>query len=747
MMPLQKGSNSKNKGCKQSAAQEQPLLQRIQNTLPTFHDKQKNASTANSGGHYAVYKEATLKFHNWISFQACPNLEMTSVNDYRNGVQRILDHNRSVYLKEEKDPIVTPPEIMISLSSSVRLREKVTAKHFGSKDGGDLGHRYIIDVLKYCRSALQFANRMAYALNDTNEGDENVPQMIGGRFDVLTLDDRDDDEEVNWEDMGRDIKEGIMPIYSGIEVEETFDIHDTLLKGDDRFQAAVFLHTMDDLMGTIQQQYGILKSYMRGNCSTQPSSSCIQLLMECTVVTNVAIDSVNRAENELSIEHPHLSSFYHVLALVFMTDFIAEINKLIDKTRLRKNPHMSLQFVAELIECPFHNQNGHERMPSIINRFVKRSGLEPRLVEEYARFIHGLTSFETLRDVEFHERNISNPSAAEKFAAAGMQPHMWFRHCQYIGGYVCILSTQRIVQMFMGIVKDNEIPVGRSGSFGPPFDEKKSLARGIRNDLDGLFASTILPEISKICKFAPIDKLPSRSYLITVLDLLHRHLKVDPTRPVPVALTFGLHAVLMSIFVLQGDGDLNCVAGCTKRSYNMVFEQFQAAADKTKSPENIPKFYEEIQKFRYLAGLAKPIPAKLDQVQALEPFETEMFAFWNPVIGGEYVLYATSLCSIGLGSATVDSIGQLKSVLHLYHALKLRDSTFDVPFLQNLDAVFSNTKGVWIGGKPEKGSCCMAFWMSRGINGKRASRLTYDYEATKDGSPVDFLFGPGDIRR
>jgi hypothetical protein len=745
-MPIQKDTNSKNKGRKQSAVQDQPLLQRIQNTLPTFHDKEKRASTDNCGGHYAVYKEATLMFHNWMSFHACPNLKMTSVNDYRNGVQRILDHNRSVYLKEEKDPIVTPPEIMSSLSSSVRLREKVTAKHFGSKDGGDLGHRYIIDVLKYCRSALQFANRMADALNNTTENDENIPQTIGGQFGALTLDDRDDDEEVNWEDMDRDVKEGNLPKYSGIEVEETTDIHEALLKGDDRFQAAVFLHTMDELMGTIQQHYGLLKSYMRGDRATHPSSSCMQLLMECTVVANVAIDSVNRAENELAVEHPHLSSFYHVLAAVFMTEFIAEINKLIDKSRLRKHPHMSLQFLAEVIECPFHNQNGHERMPSIISRFVKRSGLEPRVAEEYARFIHGLTCFETLRDVEFHARNVSNPGAAEKFAAAGMQPHMWFRYCQYIGGNFCILSTQRIVQMFMGIVKDNEIPVGRAGSFGPPFDEKKSLARGIRNDFDGLFATTILPELSKICRFAPMDKLPTRSYLITVFDLLHRHLKGDLTRPVPVALSFGLHAVLMSIFVLQGDGDLNRVAGCAKQSYNTLFEQFEAAVDKTKSPENTPKFYEEIQKFGCLAGLAKPIPAKLDQVQALNPVETEMFALWNPLIGGEYVLFATTICSIGLGSATIDSIGQLKSVLHLHHALKLRDPTFDVPSLQILDDIFNNTKGVWIGGKPEKVSSCMAFWMSRGINAKRASRLTSDYEAIKAGSP-DILFGPGDIRK
>ena len=100
-----------------------------------------------------------------------------------------------------------------------------------------------------------------------------------------------------------------------------------------------------------------------------------------------------------------------------------------------------------------------------------------------------------------------------------------------------------------------------------------------------------------------------------------------------------------------------------------------------------------------------------------------MLAFWNPLIAGEYMLYATYICSIGLGSSTVDSVGQLKFVLHLYNGLKVRDPKWTVPFLQNLDTLFKDTKAVWIGGKPGKGSCYKVFWMSFGMSASRAASL------------------------
>lgn len=693
-----------------------------------------------------MYKVATLKFHNWMAQEACPNDKMSAIDDYRNGVQRLLDHNRKVYLKNEQENrgfIVAPPEIMASLALSIRLREKVTATLFGSKGGGGLGHLYIIDVLRYCRSALIFVNRMAASIYNVKEENENVQKAIGGRFNALTLDHgEDDEEEMDWDDIDRDIKEGNVPKYSGVEVEEEIDINEILVNGDDRFQAMALLNTMEDLMGTIRQHYTQLKDFMRGNAENHEPSQCIQLVMKCAAVANTAIDSVNRAEIELEIDHPHLSSFYHVLALVFFTECIADLTKLIEKAKLVKDPHMPLQFVAKLIECAFlYKDRALSKLPSTVKWFVKKSGLEPQYVVETANDILNYTQSEIITHVEMMRRGVLD--------AAKVDGHTWLSRCEFIGGDCCILNTQKLVQEITNALDNNKGPRGAPGFWGPPFDENLSPARRILGDLDDPFACCILPEIWNTCNLEPFDKLPDRSYLITLLDLFKRHITGDKTKPVPIALSFGFHAVLMSLFTLQGDGDLARIAAATKQSYYTLIEQLQTVSDRNISPENTPHFYEQVPKFVGLAWLAAPCQPRFGlPEEPLNRLKAEMLAFWNPLIGGEYMLYATYACGIRLGSETVDSVSQLRSALHLYNGLRLRDPTLNIPFLTNMDTVFENTKLIWNGVKPEKGSCCKAFYMSWwGMNSRRADDLSCKHAARMDTTFVGYMIMSEDLRR
>jgi hypothetical protein len=599
------------------------------------------------------------------------------------------------------------------------LRLNFTSDRFGSKDGGDSGHQYIVEVLQYCHDALLFSNRVvATARKASGDQDVRAQDTIGGRFNALILDD-DFEEDINWESIDRDIKDGNVPKYVGIEVEEEIDINEAILKGDDRFQAMALLYTMEEFMHSVYSHYDLLKAYMRGTADTYQDSSCVQLLMECAVVANLATESVNRAANNLAIEHPHLSSFYHILALVKMPETIAEINKLLKETNAKGDPHVALQFVAEIIECAFHN-SGQDRTPSVVKRFIKKSGLNPQYVEKSAHEIFMLTFTETL--LKFEER--LNPMHIAVMAAAGMRSHAWLDASQYIGGNCCILNTQRIVQMVLEQMKDDQRLTGRPGFWGPSFDENKCRATRIWGDLDEAFAASIMPELMEICRNAPFQFLSDREHLFTVIDLLHQQVKGDRTRPVPIALTFGLHAVLMSIFALQGDGDLARLAGYTKQSYNLLFEQLHASSDPSKSSENSPNCYLNLLLFRNIAEFAKPVPIiKNDQSQVtVDPVTAESLSFWNPLIGGEYMLYATYICSIGLGSATVDLLGQLRFALHLYNGLQTREPSWEVPFLRNIDSVFKDTKAVWVGGKPGKGSCCKVFWMSWGMSASQAAR-------------------------
>jgi hypothetical protein len=724
MAPTKGRQNNSNKGKSNNKPTPVPRIP------AAAHGKQRmklQETVENTGaGYHQKYKEATLRFHTWMAQVACPGLRMSAVDDYRRGVDFIVNQNMKSYTAEDgtnlDSLIVAPPEILASLALSIRLRERVTTKMFGSKDGGDLGHRYIIDVLEYCRCALRFGNRIAAVCKAKNEGDGEEQEAIGGRFHALKLDDDEEEEEdFDWADIDRDIKDGNVPRYEGVKAEKEIDIIEALIKGDDSFQAMALLGLMEDLMEDVYDQYVVLKEHMRG--LTRQDSSCMQVLMESAVVANAATECIQRAENEMMIDHPHLSTFSHVLALVFLSPIIAKINKKLAKTKLQANPHMALEFAAEMFEYSFLNRNYKHDLCTIVKRFVKKSGLTTDVVEHFAEFLQSVIYAET--PTQFEQRMQPDFMAAN--AAIGRKPHMWLSRYVYIGGDSCLLNTHKIVRMTMFSLK---IEKGRMGAaeadwFGKPFDENKHPARRILGDLDEPFMNAIIPELAAICKIAPFETLPNRSHLITVIDLLQRQAKGDPTKPLPVALTFGLHAVLTSIYVLQGQDDLARLAAKSKRSFDMLFEQLETVADRDKTPGNFPRFYEKVSAFIEISDFAKSVFAVKDGDVAKEEKlkKATMIAFWNPLIAGEYLLYATYTCSLKLGSATVDSSGQLKFALHLHNGLKFHDPTIDVPFLRVVDTIFKSTKGVWVGGRPDRGSCYKAFWMSFGMSASQAARL------------------------
>ena len=247
---------------------------------------------------------------------------------------------------------------------------------------------------------------------------------------------------------------------------------------------------------------------------------------------------------------------------------------------------MALQFVAEIVEHSFRGGFIFDSITSIASRFAKKSGLEPRHLNKLADDIDTVTYFETLLLC----------SESPETASSGVKSHARLSSFENIGGDLCILNTQKLAHWFMGDLKGETIP-SPSLYWGPPFDESKSPARRIRGDLDAPFASTILPEILEACRDLDIVHLPDRAHLITVLDLMQRHVNGDVTKPVPIALSFGLHAILMSIFLLQGDDDLARVASYTSQSYSMLFEQWQTVSDGSKPSQNTSEFHKALDYF------------------------------------------------------------------------------------------------------------------------------------------------------
>lgn len=701
-------------------------------SLPHFGGNSlgKKNNGAVFGGYHEIYKLATSNFWQWMK-ETLPQTPMKAVNDLPKGVHHIFKHNCDILDShssdnESKMPIFVPKYVLKQLSTGIQYRELLTQTRYGHT-GADEGHAYMVRVLRHCRDVLQSCRQVAKTVLSESrvvlEESGRTIDAIGGRFNALILDDEEEDEDQEDLQAMEDIRERKLPSFDPPqEIDEKIDIED-LINGDDRFQAMALLHTMDDLMGAVHEHYAMLKRFLRDQEFT--GGNPIQLSMECAAVANLATESIMVAENALTANHPHLESFYHVLALVFMPEIISNIEKLLPQPK-REDGNLALGFVAVLVECCFHNKQGPNEIANKVKRFAKKSGIAVAALEEEARKVHTLTAFE----IQIQAEESRNAGLNMVFQQQGIHSHMWLEQNAYIGGDRCILNTQALCQKILDIVQGTTKLVGRPNYWGPTFDERTHGARRLRGDLDEALAGCILPELIALCMRAPFHRLPDASQLMTVLYLLHMQMKGDWRRPVPVALTFGLHAILTSVYVLQGEGDLARVAEFSKRSYNCLFAQLDELSDPTQSPENAPTFYRNVALFKNLVNFAQPVQATLDfDLVFLDPAVSEKLALWNPVIGGGYLLYATYVCSIGLGSATVDSLGQARMALHLYHALKQRDASLNVPFLHDIDRVLAKTKAIWAGGRPQKGSYCKHFWIAWGMSIDEATRMATDCTA------------------
>ena len=679
--------------------------ERIEN-VPTFHAHAASNTLSEDNSPYGRYKKCTGAFRDWLAEN---NFKVDKVTDLKKAVDEIYLQSIGYFKSdfEENVPVVISHEVMANLCECIDLREQVSTMY---RESPDEGHAYMIDTLKYCRRILGFSRNVVRAAVADSASAVDAKDEIGGRFNALLEVDEDEQEEVE-SDMESIRSEAY--VYTAIakapsEPEYEYTIDD-LINGDDRYQACSFMRTMNDLMYLVEQHYGLLKQVLRGE-SKHDTLSPVQLMLECAVVVNMATETVCTAETTLAVDHPHLSSFYAVLALVFLYPFIADIEKEIGPSVRNNRPTIAKRFAGEILECCFRNKGDPVKVNSIVKKFAKNAAIPLSTVEWFAKEIHLATWLEVQMACE-GEGNASLLQLARSF---GHRSHSWLdERFPSLGGGQSFLNTHRLVQSVMDIVTPAKL-VMKPGFFGAAWDENSRPANRIRGDMDQLFAGDILPKLLEWAKHQPVTMLPNRQELIPVLDLLSKH-EQNAKAPVKASLTFGLHSILVSMFLLQGDGDVSRLEVSTRQSFNRLFEQL--GEDSVSSRPQPPTFHYNMKMFTALRNLS---PSKMT---ALSP--AEMHAFWNPVIGGEFLLYAIYIASIGLGSATVDTLGQLRFTLHLYNALRKCMLIQEIEFLSNLDTIFENCKALWPAGRQVvKGGFVKHFWLAWGYSLQEATNMS-----------------------
>ena len=707
-------------------------------------------------GMYHTYKLKTQSFRDRIQKLLPKSTKLKSVSDLNRACDVIFDNAVSCDDGSQSDgserqtksndndgktmSFVIPHEIILDLDVSIKLRSA-----FGISYGAnsDKGHAYMLSTLEYCRKKLKQARSIlkikrkhahfgVSRIADLQQNDEQ--KSSSNRYEYLTgsYDDNEDmenDDITITEDM---VKKGTYPTLSPPEEpEEYYSIEEDLIKGSDRFQAIAFMLSIEQHMKAVSIEYEEMKKARRFERENihyfqyeakhnkdevqcyRSKFSDLQFLLKSTVVTNMAIESVQSMEAALMVDRPHLSDLYSIIAVIFLPNYVAKIESMM-KEREHQNDYLVKKFVGKIVGIVFHD-GGSNLLDDAVKTFVQQSKLDYKKVYHEAEVIRNVMKFETISAMEEH----LNPEMVDQLTGVyETKPHTWMDGSYYIGEDRCIFNTQKILQR-----RFNQIIYGTKFRGLEPFGgdvwiEDEVPAKKIRGDLDQLLSSEILPELIAWCDYriSPIGCIRSLPYIKELLPLVHlmrTHVeklfdenKNNRLLPVPISLTFGIHALLTSIFELQGCGDVKRLAKFTKASFNTLFEQIEdvSNSDFAKQAYTFGETVSSLASCKNFVRSAGP-PASAT---------SEQHAFWNPVVGGQLLLFAVYSINICVGSAKVSGVGQLHLTLHLYHALKESKLIGDDegPFLKMLDGIFDKTRKIWMGSRPINGEFEKKFHVS-----------------------------------
>jgi len=134
------------------------------------------------------------------------------------------------------------------------------------------------------------------------------------------------------------------------------------------------------------------------------------------------------------------------------------------------------------------------------------------------------------------------------------------------------------------------------------------------------------------------------------------------------ALIFAVHTMLMSIFELQGDGDIFRIRDVAKNSFDRFMSQAGEHLESGHSKrESLLKFITDTKRVT-----EKSDDADFEKAYPMMSKELHDLLIWNPLSAGQLLAYTNILClSLEGGFHAMTLSSDLSTVLHVYNALKL----------------------------------------------------------------------------
>lgn len=722
-----------------------------QSTNDDNNKKNISSSSTMDQGMYQTYKQKTQSFRDRIQklLPKSTTTKLTSVSDLsrasdiifhqamlsfreKNGRSHHDNHRNSIKddnqeLSSESVMMDIPHEIIQDLNVSIRLRTKVGKKFatVADAESDDEGHTFMLDTLEYCRQKLKHARailnitkqitKCSEKSNNATGHDDYEEKSNSNRFEYLVgNDDDNDDEEDNNHTVITEkmVREGTIPDVSPPkEPEKMYSIEKDLIQGSDVFQACAFLSSISQHMLVIGKHYELLKYNMR---TSSGRYTPFLALLECAAVTNMAIESVQQMEAALATDRPHLSTFYDIIAVIFLHEVISDIEEKM-KEKEHQNDYLVKRFMGQLVELGFHCRD-KKHFDRVVRQFVKKSKLSYDYVNEVANNIRWTMLIECLK--------ASDEPRYSEHISIGMVSHSWLANQVYIGGDRSIFNTQNVVQAAFDI-HELEKKFVWGGSPGTERPKTNFPVKKIRGDMDLLLKLEILPELFAWYNGPGWDliPMPDTKQPLVLMHLIKTHMQKlydgnnnNRRLPVPISLTFGIHAILVSMFALQGDDDISQITKCAKKSYNTMFEQIEEVS-KTDVARQVPSFAHNVSVFEKYKVIAEAYSKPSTDT-------SEDYAFWNPVVGGQLALFAVYTLNMDLGSMCIDSIAQLRITMHICNVLKqskLIDEC-EGSLIKILDKIFDKTRAIWGGSRSVKGEFEKRFLISFGYTTYAASQ-------------------------
>lgn len=633
---------------------------------------------------------------------------------------------KTKYLMDSVDYLVDAQDMFIAstmmhdLKLALRVRKRVAQSIEG---GGDEKHAHFNSVLAYCWGKL--LHKWKAQRNEPARTREQTPAVVSSdedrfvnRFSVLSDDDIEEDEE----------DEEFFPIHENprpsIQAPELQDITvEDLINGDERQAVILFLISVDELMGFNIEHYSKLKLAFRSYRLERYSPAIIvEQLMESAVSSNFAIAQVSMLEQQLMVDYPHLNTIYRVLALYAMPFLMEEVAKEVKACAARASEFDAqkdaIAFVGDCLEAGFRSESDPEnRSSTLAADFCSYWGMTTpsATLEEVQKSVQFLVMVEAplvkqkAEAPEFFQQIEGIPES--------QKPSSWLRAFSSLGRGRNLVHTIRLLQALSNVIGTNNgiLPPAKAGWFGRRWDEQGNMAQTIAGDMDDFLMVDVLPVLIAMCsKGVLAADLPLQEELLPFFVHL-RSFCSNVAKPVSLALAFGIHTLLVSVFEVQGNGDVDLLGSTAKKIFDNYMDQLEAVSINNETPRSRHWTHnlEQMNKIRWL--VVSPRKATAPQV---------MRAVWNPMTAGCFLLYTSYFLNLDCGTTMIDSFAQLRIVLHLYNALRqvgvIKEQLL---FLETLHDKFRTCKAIWEGSAlPKKGVFAKRFLISFGTSVKEAQR-------------------------